>query len=134
LPPRGVSASSANRRPRGIVQTFSIVAAIAAAAQAAALIALHLLPTGYNPKVDAVSDYGIGRYRAVFWTQTLAGAVACVALAIALGDAKPSMPGLVIALLVVAGIARLLIRSFRLTRTATGFRPCTARSTWSWRS
>jgi hypothetical protein len=70
---------------------------------------LHLLPTGYNPRLDAVSDYGIGRYRGVFWTQTLAGAVACFALAIALGDAKPSMPGLAIVLLLVAGAARLLI-------------------------
>ena len=35
-----------------MVETFSIVAAIATAAQAAALIALHLLPTGYDPKGD----------------------------------------------------------------------------------
>jgi hypothetical protein len=96
----------------GIVETFSILAAIAAAAQAAALIALHLLSTGYNPKLNAVSDYGIGRYRGVFWTQTLAGAVACFALAIALGEAKPSMPTLAIVLLVIAGIARLLIPVF----------------------
>jgi hypothetical protein len=46
-----------------IVKTFSIVDVIAVAVQAAALIALHLLPTGYDPKRDAVSDYGIGRYR-----------------------------------------------------------------------
>ena len=59
--------SGVGRRPRSaagaqngglsrIVETFSILAAIAAGAQAAALIALHLLPTGYNPEVDAVSD------------------------------------------------------------------------------
>jgi hypothetical protein len=100
------------RRAAGIVETFSIITAIAVAVQAAALIALHLLRTGYNPRLDAVSDYGIGRYRALFWVQTLAGAVACFALAIALGDAKPSMPSLAIVLLVVAGIARLLIPIF----------------------
>lgn len=55
--------------------------------QTGALIALHLLPTGYSPRRDAVSDYGIGRYRGVFWTQSLAGAV-------------------------IAGIARLLIPVF----------------------
>ena len=113
----------------GIVETFSIITVVAIAAQTLALIALHLLPTGYDPKTDAVSDYGIGRYRGLFWTQTLAGAVACLALAVALGDTKPSIPGLVIVLLVIAGIARLLMLVFRPTRTAVGFRPRPARST-----
>ena len=89
--------------------------------QAAALIALHLLPTGYDPKLNAVSDYGIGRYRGVFWTQTLAGAVACFALAIALGDAKPSMPTLAIVLLVIAGLARLLIPVFPTDQNGSRF-------------
>ena len=35
---------------------FSIVAALATAVQAAALIMLHLLLTGYNPVRGAVSD------------------------------------------------------------------------------
>jgi hypothetical membrane protein len=82
---------------------------------------LHLLPTSYDPKVNAVSDYGIGRYRGLFWTQTLAGAVACFALAIALGDAKPSMPTLAIALLVIAGIARLLIPVFPTDQNGSRF-------------
>jgi hypothetical protein len=51
-----------------------MIAAIAAAGQALALIALHLVPTGYDPETDAVSDYGIGRYRGLFWAQGLAGA------------------------------------------------------------
>ena len=85
------------------------------------MIALHLLPTGYNPKLNAVSDYGIGRYRGVFWTQTLAGAVTCFALAVALGDAKPSMPTLAIVLLVIAGIARLLIPVFPTDQNGSRF-------------
>jgi Protein of unknown function (DUF998) len=85
---------------------------VAVAAQTIALIALHVLPTGYDPRTDAVSDYGIGRYRGLFWMQALAGAVACLALAIALGDVKPSIPSLVIVLLVIAGVARLLIPVF----------------------
>ena len=88
---------------------------------------MHLLPTGYDPKLKAVSDYGIGRYRGVFWTQTLAGAVACFALAIALGDAKPSMPTLAIVLLVIAGIARLLIPVFPTDQNGSRFQ--TARGT-----
>jgi hypothetical membrane protein len=104
-----------------MVETFSVVAAIAAAAQALALIALHLLPTGYDPMTDAVSDYGVGRYRGLFWTQALAGAVACVALAVALGDAKPSMPTLAVVLLVVAGLARLLIPVFPTDQRGSRF-------------
>jgi len=42
-----------------MVATFSIVTVVAIAVQTIALIALHLLPTGYDPKTDAVSDYGI---------------------------------------------------------------------------
>jgi hypothetical protein len=70
---------------------------------------------------DAVSDYGIGAYRGVFWTQTLAGAVACFALAVALGDASPSIPALVIVMLVIAGVARLLIPVFPTDRDGSRF-------------
>ena len=38
------------------MEAFSIVAALATAVQATALVMLHLLPTGYNPVRDAVSD------------------------------------------------------------------------------
>jgi Protein of unknown function (DUF998) len=76
--------------------SFNIIAAIATAAQAGAVILLHLLPTGYSPVRDAVSDYGIGRYRAWFWTQAVAGGVAGLALAIALAETTPSIPTLVI--------------------------------------
>jgi len=54
------------------VETFIVVGVVATAVQTVALTALHLLPTGYNPKVDAVSDYGIGRQRGVF--RSLVGA------------------------------------------------------------
>jgi hypothetical protein len=95
-----------------MVETFSVVTIVAIATQAIALVALHLLPTGYDPRIDAVSDYGIGKYRGWFWTQALAGAVGCLALAVALGDAKPSMPTEAVVWLVVAGVARLLIPVF----------------------
>ena len=42
------------------MEAFSIAAALAAAVQGRALMVLHLLPTGYNPVRDAVSDYGVG--------------------------------------------------------------------------
>ncbi len=53
--------------------------------------------------------------------------MACFALAIALADAKPSMPGLAILLLVIAGIARLLIPVFPTDQNGSRFQ--TARGT-----
>jgi hypothetical protein len=104
-----------------IVQALSIVAAVATAIQAGALIALHLLPTGYNPRRDAVSDYGIGRYRAWFWAQTLAGGVAALTLAIALAETTPSIPTLVVVMLLIAVIARLLIPLFPTDQNGSRF-------------
>jgi len=104
-----------------MVETFSIVTIVAIAVQTIALIALHVLPTGYDPKADAVSDYGIGQYRGWFWAQALAGAVGCFALAVALGDAKPSMPTEAIVLLVVAGLARLFIPVFPTDQNGSRF-------------
>jgi hypothetical protein len=45
------------------MEAFGIVAALATTVQAVALIVLHLLPTGYNPVRDAVSDYGVGPHQ-----------------------------------------------------------------------
>jgi hypothetical protein len=50
-----------------MVGTFSIVTIVTIAVQTIALIALHLLPTGYDPKADAVSDYGIEDYPTREW-------------------------------------------------------------------
>jgi hypothetical membrane protein len=97
------------------------VAIVATAVQTIALVALHLVRTGYNPRVDAVSDYGIGRYRGLFWAQAVAGGVAGFALAIALSDARPSIPSLVIAMLVISGIARLLIPVFPTDQNGNRF-------------
>ena len=59
----------------------------------------------------------------MFWAQTLTGAVACLALAIDLGDAKPSMPTTAIVLLVIAGIAgsRLLVPVFPTDQNGSRF-------------
>ena len=45
------------------MEAFSIAAALATAVQGRALIVLHLLPAGYNPVRDAVSDYGVGPHQ-----------------------------------------------------------------------
>jgi hypothetical protein len=94
------------------MEAFSIAAALATAVQAVALIALHLLPTGYNPVRDAVSDYGIGRYHGWFWLQSVAGGVGCLALGIALAQLHPFTPSQVVVALIVTACARFLIPFF----------------------
>ncbi len=71
-----------------------------------------MLPTGYNPRIDAVSDYGVGRYRAWFWAQAVAGGVAGLALAFAFAETTPSIPTLIVVMLLVSVVARFLIPLF----------------------
>lgn len=75
-----------------MIETFAIIGAVFAAVQTAALIVLHFVPTGYNPIRDAVSDYGVGPYRAWFWLQAVAGGLGCLALGIALARLHPFTP------------------------------------------
>src|SRR6202167_6159932 len=92
---------------------------------AAALVLLHVLPTGYNPVHDAVSDYAIGRYRAGFWVFATAGAVSGVALAIALARSDPPKPTLTIAMLLLSGAARVLIPLFPTDQSGGRFQTLT---------
>ena len=96
----------------GSTEALSIVAAAATTVQAGALVALHILPTGYDPVHDAVSDYGVGRYRAGFWVQVVAGGLGCLALAGALDNLHPFTPTLVVAMLVVTAVSRFAIPFF----------------------
>jgi len=95
-----------------LVETLSIIAALFTAVQTAALIVLHVLPTGYDPIRDAVSDYGVGPYRAWFWLQAVAGGLACLALGIALARLHPFTPTQVVVALIVTAVARFLIPFF----------------------
>jgi hypothetical protein len=104
-----------------VVETLSIVAAVAMAIGTGALIALHVLPTGYNPIRDAVSDYAIGRYRPLFWVFATSGAVAGLALAIALARSNPPKPTLTIVILVLSGVARFLIPVFPTDQAGSRF-------------
>lgn len=79
---------------------------------AGALVWVHLLPTGYQPVRNAVSDYGVGDYRIFYRIQTAAIAVAGLCLAAALARAIDPAPRRVIALLIVFALARLAIPSF----------------------
>jgi hypothetical protein len=104
-----------------VVETLSIVAAVATGIGTFALVLLHVLPTGYDPIRDAVSDYAIGRYRALFWVFAGSGAVSGLSLAIALARSHPPKPALTVAMLVLSGAARLLIPLFPTDQNGSRF-------------
>jgi hypothetical protein len=108
-----------------VTATLGILVAVAATCCAGCLIYVHTLPTGYQPLRDAVSDYGVGRYR--FWYRGAAVAlgVASILLAVALARAVDPAPMGVIVALVAFGLARLAIVAFptdldRRRRTTSG--------------
>jgi hypothetical protein len=104
-----------------MVETLSIIAAVAMAIGTGALLLLHLLPTGYSPIRDAVSDYAVGRYRAGFWVFTTAGAVSGLALAIALARSHPAKPTLTVAMLLLSAGARVLVPMFPTDQAGNRF-------------
>jgi len=95
-----------------VIETLSIIAAFFTAVDAAALVVLHVLPTGYDPVSDAVSDYGVGPYRAWFWLHAVTGGLGCLALATALARIHPFTPTQVVVALIVTAVARFLIPFF----------------------
>lgn len=91
---------------------LAIGAIVATLAGLAALVRVHLLPTGYRPISNAVSDYGVGPYRSYYRAQTTAIGVAAALLAGALASAEGPGPRRVIVLLLVFAAARIVIPSF----------------------
>src|SRR4051812_30008660 len=91
---------------------LGILAALLTLVCAAVLVRVHLLPTGYNPISNAVSDYGVGEYRRYYRWQTAALAYAALVLAAAIARTAHPVPQLIIFLLMTFAAARLLIPSF----------------------
>jgi hypothetical protein len=86
---------------------------------------LHLAPTGLSPIHNAVSQYGITRFRAGYRVATLAFAAAGVALAVGLDRAAGSRAASVVVLLAIFAAARAAISWFPMdapgaARTTTG--------------
>ncbi|HET8527570.1 MAG TPA: DUF998 domain-containing protein [Gaiellaceae bacterium] len=90
---------------------FAAVSLCATVVCLAALVRLHLLPTGYRLVSNAVSDYGVGPFRQWYRAQTSALAVAAAALAVAIALAAHDHRRVVV-LLGVFAAARLTIPSF----------------------
>lgn len=90
----------------------------------AALVLLHVLPTGLSPLRNVVSQYGISEYRAGYRVQTLAYAVAAIGIA-----TLPGSVGVVVALCAIFAAARALISWFPMDApgaTRTGRAAATA--------
>jgi hypothetical protein len=86
------------------------------------LVTLHVLPTGYDPARDAISDYGVGRYRVYFWAQLIGGALACASVALALAELHPFVPTFVVAALLVNAVARFLMPAFPTDQSGGRFK------------
>jgi uncharacterized protein DUF998 len=84
----------------------------ATAVAVGALVVLHLLPTGLSPMHNAVSQYGITRYRLGYRVQTIGFAVAGAAAAVGLAEAAPGRGRVVLVLLGVFAVSRLAISWF----------------------
>jgi uncharacterized membrane protein len=70
------------------------------------------LPTGYNPIRNAVSDYGVGKYRVLHRVAVLSLAAAGYALAFASTSSAKPESDVVIGFLLVFAIARTIIPFF----------------------
>jgi hypothetical protein len=104
-----------------MVSAFGLLALIAVTAQLSILVALHVLPTKYDPVHDAISDYGVGDYRNYFWAQLVAGALACTSVAVALTGLNPYVPTVVVVLLLANAATRLLMPFFPTDQSGNRF-------------
>jgi uncharacterized protein DUF998 len=95
-----------------VTPLLGVLAALMTLACAAALVRVHLLPTGYRPLSDAVSDYGVGPYSRYYRWQTAASAYAALLVAGALARTTHPVPQLPVFLLLVFAAARLVIPTF----------------------
>jgi len=104
-----------------MVRTFGVVAVLAVSVQVVLLVALHLLPSGYDPVRDAISDYGVGRYRGYFWGQLTAGGLACIGVALALAGLPGYVPAFVVVMLFANAMARFLMPAFPTDQSGSRF-------------
>jgi hypothetical protein len=91
---------------------LGVLAALTTLACLGALVRVHLLPTGYRPVTNAVSDYGVGEFSRYYRWQTAASAYAALFVAAALTRTVHPVPQLPVFLLLVFAAARLVIPSF----------------------
>jgi hypothetical protein len=108
------------------VLTFALVSLAGSLVYVVAVVALHVLPTGYDLVHNAVSDYGVGKYAPLFRVSLWAGSIAVLTLAIGLGLGVGSPPlvirdvvflGLVAACRIGESLFPTTVEGEKLTRT-----------------
>jgi hypothetical protein len=92
--------------------TFGVLTLVATACCVAALLRAHLLPTGYRPITNAVSDFGVGLAKRWYQAQASALGLAAAFAAAGLAALPGPPPTTVIVLLLVFAAARFAITRF----------------------
>lgn len=103
-----------------LAQILAVIALVGVAAAVVSLVILHIVPTGFGPVRDAVSAYGISRYRLFYRAQTIATAVAAAALAIALPSRIETHAVRAVIFLVILAVVRAGIGWFPMDDPAGG--------------
>ena len=107
----GVAAPYSETVTSGPIQLFAWAAALLALAAAAIVIALHVVPTDVDPRLDGVSAYALGSTGRWYRIEVVATGLAALLLAFVLvAGGHGSVVGLV--LLVVFGASRILIARY----------------------
>lgn len=108
------------------VLLFALISLLGSLVYVAVVLALHVLPTGYDPRHNAVSDYGVGKYAPLFRVSLWAGSIAVLALlaGLALGVGSPPLVSRDLAFLGLVAVSRVgeslfptNVEGERLTRT-----------------
>jgi hypothetical protein len=105
---------------------FALISLLGSLIYVGVVAALHVLPTGYNPARNAVSDYGVGQYAPLFRVSLWAGSIAVLALPVglALGVGAPPLATSDLVFLGLVAVSRVgeslfptTVEGERLTRT-----------------
>lgn len=82
---------------------------------------MQVLPTGYDPVRDAISDHAVGRHRGLYRGRLVAGGMACLGDALVLSGLHPSVPTFVVVMPTVNAAARFLLPSIPTHRAGSRF-------------
>jgi hypothetical protein len=94
------------------IQLYTLIGAIGLLSCLASLIALHLLPTGFHPLRDPVSNYALSRYGFLYRLQAFSSGICGACLMVAFGVSGMALPLWGITALVFYSLSRLLIIFF----------------------
>ncbi len=108
------------------VLPFALISLLGSIIYVVVVLALHVLPAGYDPRHNAVSDYGVGQYAPLFRVSLWAGSIAAAALpaGLALGVGSPPLISRDLVFLGLVAVSRIgeslfptTVEGRRLTRT-----------------